>query len=82
LCCARSATTRPSTPPARAPAARRATWTRRCWLEVLLTRRDATQAQYALSDARWTGFASVLKLELATGQLAVRNFRPHYESAE
>ncbi len=55
---------------------------RRTWLEVLLARRDATQAQYALSDARWTGFASVLKLELATGQLAVRNFRPHYESAE
>jgi adhesin transport system outer membrane protein len=55
---------------------------RRTWLEVLLARRDATQAQYALSDARWTGFASILKLELATGQLAARNFQPHYESAE
>lgn len=55
---------------------------RRTWLEVLLARRDATQAQYALSDTRWSGFASVLKLELASGRLAARNFRPHYESAE
>ncbi len=55
---------------------------RRTWLEVLLARRDATQAQYALSDARWSGFASVLKLELAAGRLAARNFRPEYESAE
>ncbi|MCM0045296.1 MAG: TolC family protein [Burkholderiaceae bacterium] len=55
---------------------------RRTWLEVLLARRDATQAQYALSDARWSGFASVLKLELTTGRLAARNFRPEYESAE
>jgi adhesin transport system outer membrane protein len=55
---------------------------RRTWLEVLLARRGATQAQYALSDARWSGFASVLKLELAAGRLAARNFRPEYESAE
>lgn len=55
---------------------------RRTWLEVLLARRDATQAHYALSDARWSGFASVLKLELASGRLAERNFRPQYESAE
>lgn len=55
---------------------------RRTWLEVLLARRDATQAHYALSDARWSGFASVLKLELASGRLAARNFRPQYESTE
>lgn len=55
---------------------------RRTWLEVLLARRDATQAQYALSDARWSGFASVLKLELAAGRLAARNYRVPQESGE
>lgn len=55
---------------------------RRTWLEVLLARRDATQAQYALADANWTLFAAVLKLEIASGRLAARNFRPDYESVE
>ena len=48
---------------------------RRTWLELLLARRDATQAQYALADIRWIGFASQLKLELVTGQLAARDYR-------
>jgi adhesin transport system outer membrane protein len=48
---------------------------RRTWLELLLARRDATQAQYALADIRWSGFASQLKLELVTGQLAARDYR-------
>lgn len=55
---------------------------RRTWLEVLLARRDATQAQYALADAQWTLFAAVLKLEVASGRLAARNFRLEYESTE
>ncbi len=55
---------------------------RRTWLEVLLARRDATQAQYALADAQWALFAAVLKLEIASGRLAARNFRPDYESTE
>ncbi len=55
---------------------------RRTWLEVLLARRDATQAQYALADAQWTRFSAVLRLEIATGRLADRNFRPEYELAE
>jgi adhesin transport system outer membrane protein len=48
---------------------------RRTWLEVLLARRDATQAQYARSDTQWIGFAAELKLQLITGQLAIRNYR-------
>lgn len=48
---------------------------RRTWLEVLLARRDATQAQYARSDTQWIGFAAELKLQLITGQLAARNYR-------
>ena len=48
---------------------------RRTWLELLLARRDATQAQYALADIRWSGFASQLKLELVTGKLAARDYR-------
>ena len=48
---------------------------RRTWLELLLARRDATQAQYGLADIKWTGFAAALKLDLATGQLAARNYR-------
>lgn len=55
---------------------------RRTWLEVLLARHDATQAQYALADSQWTGFAAVLKLDIATGQLAARNYRPRYEAGE
>jgi adhesin transport system outer membrane protein len=55
---------------------------RRTWLEVLLARRDATQAQYALADARWSGFASALKLDIATGRLAARNYQPQYEVSE
>lgn len=55
---------------------------RRTWLEVLLGRRDATQAQYALADARWSGFASALKLDIATGRLAARNYQPQYEVSE
>ncbi len=55
---------------------------RRTWLEVLLARRDATQAQYSLADAQWMLFAAVLKLEIASGRLAARHFRPEYESAE
>lgn len=55
---------------------------RRTWLEVLLARRDATQAQYALTDAQWTLFSAVLKLEIISGRLAARNFRPDYESTE
>jgi adhesin transport system outer membrane protein len=48
---------------------------RRTWLEVLLARRDATQAQYARSDTQWIGFSAELKLQLITGQLASRNYR-------
>ncbi len=48
---------------------------RRTWLELLLARRDATQANYALADTRWSGFASQLKLELLTGELAARDYR-------
>lgn len=55
---------------------------RRTWLEVLLARRDATQAHYALVDAQWTLFAAVLKLEIGSGRLAARHFRPEYESTE
>ncbi|MFM8464686.1 MAG: TolC family protein, partial [Burkholderiaceae bacterium] len=52
---------------------------RRTWLEVLLARRDATQAQYAISDIQWTGYAAVLKLDLMTGNLAARNYRLNTE---
>ena len=55
---------------------------RRTWLEVLLARRDATQAQYALADSQWTGFASIMKLDIATGRMAARNYRPQYEGSE
>ncbi len=55
---------------------------RRTWLEVLLARRDATQAQYALADAQWQRFSAVLRLEIATGRLAARQFRPEYEIVE
>jgi adhesin transport system outer membrane protein len=55
---------------------------RRTWLEVLLARRDATQAQYAVADAIWAGFAARIKLDLVTGQLAARNYRPEYQEAE
>ncbi len=55
---------------------------RRTWLEVLLARRDATQAEYALADAQWTRFSAVLRLEIAAGRLAARSFRPEYEAAE
>ncbi len=55
---------------------------RRTWLEVLLARRDAIQAQYALADSQWSGFAAVLKLDIATGRLAARHYRPHYEGSE
>lgn len=54
---------------------------RRTWLEVLLARRDATQAQYAMADTRWSGFASALKLDLVTGQLAARNYRLSQENS-
>lgn len=55
---------------------------RRTWLEVLLARRDATQAQYALSDTQWMGFAAELKLQLVTGELAARNYRINTEVSE
>jgi adhesin transport system outer membrane protein len=55
---------------------------RRTWLELLLARRDATQAQYALSDTQWTGFAAELKLQLITGELAARNYRINTEVSE
>jgi adhesin transport system outer membrane protein len=55
---------------------------RRTWLELLLARRDATQAQYALSDTQWTGFAAELKLQLVTGELAARNYRINTEVSE
>lgn len=49
---------------------------RRTWLELLLARRDAMQAQYAQTDTQWAGFAAALKLDLLTGQLAARNHLP------
>lgn len=52
---------------------------RRTWLEVLLARRDATQAQYAMSDTQWAGYAAALKLDLITGNLAARNYRLNTE---
>jgi adhesin transport system outer membrane protein len=52
---------------------------RRTWLEVLLARRDATQAHYAMSDTQWAGYAAVLKLDLITGNLAARNYRLNTE---
>ncbi len=55
---------------------------RRTWLEVLLARRDATQAQYALADAQWTRFATVLRLEISSGHLSGRHFQPEYEPGE
>jgi adhesin transport system outer membrane protein len=55
---------------------------RRTWLELLLARRNATQAQYALSDTQWTGFAAELKLQLVTGELAARNYRINTEVSE
>ena len=55
---------------------------RRTWLEVLLARRDATQAQYSLTDSQWTNFATVLKLDISTGRLAARHYQPTYESNE
>lgn len=55
---------------------------RRTWLEVLLARRDSTQAQYALSDTQWTGFAAELKLQLVTGELAAHNYRINTEVSE
>lgn len=55
---------------------------RRTWLEVLLARRDATQAQYSLADAQWTRFSAVLRLEIAAGRMAGGNFQPEYEPAE
>ena len=55
---------------------------RRTWLEVLLARRDATQAQYAIADATWAGFAARIKLDLVTGQLAARHYRPDYQEVE
>jgi len=55
---------------------------RRTWLELLLARRDATQAQYALSDTQWTGLAAELKLQLVTGELAARNYRINTEVSE
>ncbi len=55
---------------------------RRTWLEVLLARRDATQAQYSLADAQWTRFSAVLRLEIAAGRMAGGKFLPEYETAE
>ncbi len=55
---------------------------RRTWLEVLLARRDATQAQYSLADAQWTRFSAVLRLEIAAGRMAGGKFLPEYEPAE
>lgn len=55
---------------------------RRTWLEVLLARRDLTQAQYALADAQWTRFSAVLRLEIASGRLSAHGFQPGYELAE
>lgn len=55
---------------------------RRSWLEVLLARRDATQAQYALADAQWQRFSEVLRLDISSGRLATRQFRPEYEVTE
>lgn len=44
---------------------------RKSWMELLNARREATQAQYAMADARWTGFLAALRVAVATGKVSV-----------
>lgn len=45
---------------------------RKSWMELLNARKEATQAKYALADARWTGFLAALRVGVATGNVAVQ----------
>lgn len=43
---------------------------RKSWMELLNARKEATQAKYALADARWTGFLAALRVGVATGNVS------------
>jgi adhesin transport system outer membrane protein len=42
---------------------------RKTWLEVLNSRKEASQAKYQLADAEWNGFLSAMKIKINTGTI-------------
>lgn len=45
---------------------------RKSWMELLNARKEATQARYALADARWTGFLAAFRVAVATGDVSAQ----------
>lgn len=45
---------------------------RKSWMELLNARKEATQAKYALADARWTGFLAAFRIAVATGNVSAQ----------
>jgi outer membrane protein, adhesin transport system len=45
---------------------------RKSWMELLNARKEATQAKYALADARWTGFLAAFRVAVATGDVSAQ----------
>jgi adhesin transport system outer membrane protein len=44
---------------------------RKSWLEVLNSRREATQARYSLTDAEWSGFLAGKRIAITTGEFSM-----------
>ena len=42
---------------------------RKTWLEVLNSRREATQARYSLTDAEWNGFLAGKRIDILVGRV-------------
>lgn len=42
---------------------------RKGWVEVLNARKEATQARYSLADSQWSGFLSMMRLKILTGEV-------------
>lgn len=39
------------------------------WVEVLNARKEATQAKYLLADSQWSGYLSMMRLKILTGEV-------------
>jgi adhesin transport system outer membrane protein len=42
---------------------------KKTWIEVLNSRKEATQAKYSLTDAQWQSFIAGIRLQISTGIL-------------
>ena len=42
---------------------------RKTWVEVLNARKEATQAQMSYTETQWSGYAALLRIKIAIGDV-------------